>query len=120
LAKGRCVALATTFSPYRPGTEAEAAAYLARATAWVCAGARILGLILAGGDTADAVCRAMGMTALQVVGEVEPGIPAAVGVGGQGDNLRLVSKAGGFGSELAMVHSIDYIQGRQESSASHS
>jgi uncharacterized protein YgbK (DUF1537 family) len=120
LAKGRCVALSTTFSPYRPGGEADAAAHLAQATACVCASAQILGLILTGGDTADAVCRAMGMTGLQVVGEVEPGIPAAIGVGGQGDNLRLVSKAGGFGDELAIVHSIDYIQGRLESSASHS
>ncbi len=84
---------------------------LARATAWVCANVQVLGLILTGGDTADAVCAAMGMTGVQVVGEVQSGIPAAGGIGGQGDGLRLVTKAGGFGDDSALVRSIDFIQG---------
>lgn len=120
LTEGRHVALTTTFSPYRPGGETGAAAYLAHATAWVCATVKILGLILTGGDTADAVCTAMGMTGVQVVSEVQPGIPAASGIGGRGDGLRLVTKAGGFGDELAIVQSIDFIQGRQELPAAHS
>jgi len=111
LAEGRHVALTTTFSPYRPGGETRAAALLARAAAVVCASVQILGLILTGGDTADAVCAAMDMTAVRVLGEVQPGIPAASGTGGQGDGLRLVTKAGGFGDERAIVDSIDFIQG---------
>lgn len=91
----------------------DAAIHLGRAAARVCANIGILGLILTGGDTADAVCGAMNTAALQVVGEVQPGIPAARGIGGQGDGLRLVTKAGGFGHELVLVQSIDFIQGMQ-------
>jgi uncharacterized protein YgbK (DUF1537 family) len=115
LTEGCHVALTTTFSPYQPGGETGAAAHLAHATVWLCANSKILGLILTGGDTADAVCAAMGMAGVQVVGEVQPGIPAARGVGGQGEGLRLVTKAGGFGDELAIVRSIDFIQGVRES-----
>jgi uncharacterized protein YgbK (DUF1537 family) len=111
LTEGCHVALTTTFSPYQPGGETGAAAHLAHATVWLCANSKIFGLILTGGDTADAVCAAMGMAGVQVVGEVQPGIPAARGVGGQGEGLRLVTKAGGFGDELAIVRSIDFIQG---------
>jgi uncharacterized protein YgbK (DUF1537 family) len=111
LTEGQHVALTTAFSRYRPGGEAGAAAYLAGATAWVCATVKILGLILTGGDTADAVCTAMGMTGVQVVGEVQPGIPAASGIGGQGEGLRLVTKAGAFGDEQAIVRSIDFMEG---------
>jgi uncharacterized protein YgbK (DUF1537 family) len=111
LAEGRPVALTTTFSTYLPGGEARAAALLARATAWICGTVQVLGLILTGGDTAEAVCAAIGMTGVQVMGEVQPGVPAASGSGGQGDGLRLVTKAGGFGDELTIVRGIDFIQG---------
>ena len=113
LAEGRHMALTTTFSPYSPGEEVDAVIHLGQAAARVCANMGILGLILTGGDTADAVCGAMGMAAMQVVGEVQPGIPAARGIGGQGDGLRLVTKAGGFGHELALVQCIDFIQGME-------
>jgi uncharacterized protein YgbK (DUF1537 family) len=115
LAHGRHVALTTTFSPYQAGREVGAARYLARAAARVCATVRVLGLILTGGDTADAVCTALGMTGVEVVGEVQPGIPAAQGIGGQGEGLRLVTKAGAFGDEQAIVRSIDFIRGVRES-----
>jgi uncharacterized protein YgbK (DUF1537 family) len=114
LTEGCYVALTTTFSPYRPGEEAGTAAYLACATAWICSSVKILGLILTGGDTADAVCAALQMTEVQVVGEVQAGIPSASGIGGQGDGLRFVTKAGGFGDEQAIVQSIDFIQGVRE------
>lgn len=113
LAAGCHLALTTTFSVHRPGQEANVAAYLGRATAQVCANTGVLGLILTGGDTAEAVCSAMGMAGLQVVGEVQPGIPAATAVGGQGAGLRLVTKAGGFGDDEALVQSMDFIQGRR-------
>ena len=114
LAEGRHVALATTLSPYRPGNEAAVAAHLAHATAWICSRVRVLGLILTGGDTADAVCMALGMAGLEVVGEVQPGIPAANGIGGRGDGLRFVTKAGGFGDDYALVRSIDFIRGSHQ------
>jgi uncharacterized protein YgbK (DUF1537 family) len=115
LTEGRQVALTTTFSPHRAGEEAGAAAHLGRATAWVCGNVGVLGLILTGGDTADAVCEALGTTAVRVVGEVQPGIPAGTCVGGQGDSLRLVTKAGGFGDDSTLVRSISFIQGARES-----
>jgi len=115
LAEGHPVALTTAFSPYRPGEEATVAAHLAHAAAGVCARIGILGLILTGGDTAEAVCMALGMAGLEVVGEVQSGIPAANGRGGQGDGLRIVTKAGGFGDDSALVQAIDFIRGAGES-----
>jgi len=55
-------------------------------------------LILSGGDTARAVCRALGIWGLRVHGEVAPGVPLC-GVLGPADlcGMRIVTKAGSFG-----------------------
>jgi len=111
LAEGHHVALTTAFTPYQPGNEIMAPAYLARAAARVCANVETAGLILTGGDTANAVCVALGMVGLEVVGEVQPGIPAARGIGGPGDGLRLVTKAGAFGDEYTLIRGMDFLQG---------
>ena len=61
---------------------------------------RISGIIATGGDTANALCDALGAQALEILGEVEAGIPIMRLLGEQ--SLPLVTKAGGFGSPAAI------------------
>jgi uncharacterized protein YgbK (DUF1537 family) len=61
---------------------------------------RISGIVATGGDTANALCNALGAWALEILGEVEAGIPIMRILGTQ--SLPLVTKAGGFGSPAAM------------------
>jgi D-threonate/D-erythronate kinase len=60
----------------------------------------ISGIIATGGDTANALCNALGAEALEILGEVEAGIPIMQLLGTQ--SLSLVTKAGGFGSQAAI------------------
>mgnify|MGYP001605629115 CR=1 FL=1 len=54
------------------------------------------GLVLSGGLTAVAVCLALGISALRLVGEIEPGLVLSEAPFGPGV-LRIVTKPGGFG-----------------------
>lgn len=112
LSRGRSVAFTTTFSVYQEGKEAAIAEMLARATVWVLRRLRVSGLVMTGGDVARAVCRALAAQALHIVGAVQTGVPAGRLVDGPYHGLRVVTKAGGFGDDLAVSQSINYIQGR--------
>jgi len=112
LSLGICVALTTTFSAYREGMNAATAEMLARATASALEQTPVSGLILTGGDVALAACHALGASALRIKGEVQAGVPAGTLVGGSAGGLRAVTKAGGFGDDDAILHGIDFIQGR--------
>jgi len=63
-----------------------------------------VGLFLTGGDTALAVCRVMGCKQLRLGGEVEVGMPWSIA-----DFGTLVTKAGGFGREDALMKGIDWL-----------
>jgi uncharacterized protein YgbK (DUF1537 family) len=52
-------------------------------------------LVMTGGDTARAMLAALGVDALTIEGELEPGISVSAPVEGHG--FRAVLKAGGFG-----------------------
>jgi uncharacterized protein YgbK (DUF1537 family) len=65
---------------------------------------RISGIIATGGDTANALCNALGAQALEILGEVEAGIPIMRILGNQ--SLPLVTKAGGFGSAAAIADAL--------------
>lgn len=54
------------------------------------------GLIVAGGETAGAVCRALELAALEVRPNIEPGVPLCVSLGRF--RLPVVLKSGNFGS----------------------
>ena len=60
----------------------------------------ISGIVATGGDTANALCSALGTQALEILGEVEAGIPIMRLLGEQ--SLPLVTKAGGFGGPAAI------------------
>ena len=61
------------------------------------------GLFMTGGDVAIAICRRLGVQALRIVSEIQPGLPGAQIVGGLADGLPAATKAGGFGTEEALV-----------------
>jgi D-threonate/D-erythronate kinase len=64
----------------------------------------ISGIVATGGDTANALCTALGAQALEILGEVEAGIPIMRLVGEE--SMSLVTKAGGFGSQAAMADAL--------------
>lgn len=70
------------------------------------------GLVVTGGDTAVSVCEAMGVGALAIEGEVEPGVPYGRLLEGPLAGLLVVTKAGGFGSPDAITRAITFIRGR--------
>jgi uncharacterized protein YgbK (DUF1537 family) len=70
----------------------------------------ISGLILTGGDTARGVCRAIKAEVIEIDDEVSPGIPSGVIVGGEQEGLRIVTKAGSFGEETALVDSVLFLK----------
>lgn len=70
--------------------------------------AELSGLVLAGGETASAICAALPLEALQIVGEILPAMPLAIAAGlGGGEGLRLVTKSGGFGQADALARILD-------------
>lgn len=73
---------------------------LAQAGSRLACEGRISGIVATGGDTANALCNALGAQALEILGEVEAGIPIMRLLGER--SLPLVTKAGGFGSPAAM------------------
>lgn len=54
-------------------------------------------LIVAGGETLRALCERLGVTRLEVDGEIAPGVPTSRMCGGPWDGQRVVSKSGAFG-----------------------
>lgn len=75
-------------------------------------GLKPAGLFLTGGDTAIAVCRALDVNAIEILAEVSAGIPLGKLFGGICPGLRVVTKAGAFGSEKAIVDSVSVLKGR--------
>ena len=65
------------------------------------AGSGVRRLMVTGGETAFALCRALGLDALRVMSEIEPGLVLAEA--GASGFWRLAIKPGGFGSEAAWV-----------------
>jgi len=71
---------------------------------------RVQGMALTGGDTAFSVYSALMTIWTEIDGEVLPGIPVVKLVGGKGDGMRVITKAGSFGDEEALVEAIRYLK----------
>jgi uncharacterized protein YgbK (DUF1537 family) len=69
---------------------------------------QISGIVATGGDTSKALCKTLGAQALEILGEVEAGIPILRVMGEQ--TLPLVTKAGGFGSPAAMADALGKVK----------
>jgi uncharacterized protein YgbK (DUF1537 family) len=109
LAAGQRVAVTSAFSPPASGRVQDVAAALAEVAGLILARHEVGGLFLAGGDTAEAVCARLGVTAIRVVGEIQAGIPAGEITFGA-KRVRLVTKAGGFGGEGAISEALPYLE----------
>jgi uncharacterized protein YgbK (DUF1537 family) len=108
--KGKGLAVSSTFSRYVPELKGSMPGIMAEIVAGILATRRFAGLFLSGGDIAVEVCHRLQVSAIKVHGEVEPGVPAGELVGGQYGGKRVVTKAGGFGTEEAVVKSIAYLE----------
>jgi uncharacterized protein YgbK (DUF1537 family) len=108
--EGKGLAISSTFSQYMPALKQSMPGVMAEMVAGILASHKFAGLFLSGGDIAVEVCHRLRVSAIQVNGEVEPGVPAGELIGGQYPGMRVVTKAGGFGTEEAMVKSITYLE----------
>jgi len=68
------------------------------------------GLILTGGETAIEALRIMRAVGVKVIDEVLPGIPFGEVIGGKHNGLRVITKAGAFGSPEALSESVRYLR----------
>jgi uncharacterized protein YgbK (DUF1537 family) len=76
-----------------------------------CAGA----LVATGGETARAILDAWAVQSLQLLGEVEPGLPYSV-VECAGRSLLVLTKAGGFGKPDTLIRCHDFVRRRARDS----
>ncbi|MDU7744839.1 MAG: D-threonate kinase [Citrobacter sp.] len=72
--------------------------------------ARIGGLFLTGGDIATAVASALGAEGYRIHSEVAPCIPCGTFVNSEIDDLPVITKAGGFGSDTTLCDALYFIE----------
>ncbi|SLK32808.1 Uncharacterized protein conserved in bacteria [Mycobacteroides abscessus subsp. abscessus] len=68
----------------------------------------IKGLVLTGGDTAKAVCRALGVTEMELYLEIEAGLPFGK-FRTEINSYWAVTKAGGFGAEESLIKALEFL-----------
>ncbi|MBP2641169.1 MAG: dtnK 2 [Firmicutes bacterium] len=69
-------------------------------------------VVLTGGDTAAAVCRDLGVSGIQVIEELAPGIPLGEMRTTEGIVLKVITKAGAFGSPDVLLKIVKRIRRR--------
>jgi D-threonate/D-erythronate kinase len=74
------------------------------------AGEQWAGVVLTGGDTAFAVCRALDGRCIHLLGEIVPGIPVGDITSETWGSFRVVTKAGGFGDPTALVEVVEALK----------
>jgi uncharacterized protein YgbK (DUF1537 family) len=67
----------------------------------------LVGLI--GGDGARAALNRLGASGIRIVGSAIEGIPIGVIIGGRADGMPVLTKAGGFGADDALVKAIERV-----------
>jgi uncharacterized protein YgbK (DUF1537 family) len=109
-AQARTLVVRAAPGPEGQEGDAEAvAAEMARNAVRLLQARPIGALVATGGDTAVAILQALGQPALQVMGDLMPGIPyGRLRVAGQ--PVWLVTKAGGFGTREALCEIVDRLR----------
>jgi uncharacterized protein YgbK (DUF1537 family) len=113
LAAGRAVLLWT--NPGDPHTAARSAGhYVLRAVADIVrqllSTTPVSGLMIVGGDTAQAVLCALHASGLVLAGEVTPGVPYGRLLHGPFAGLPTATKAGGFGADTVLEECLKFLQ----------
>lgn len=107
-AEHRVVVLSSSLSDYAPQLRHTMAPVLGAIVTRILATAPLAGLFLSGGDVARAVCGEDGIQALQILGDLQPGVIVGEAIGARYAGLRVITKAGGFGNEDAMLQAIEH------------
>jgi uncharacterized protein YgbK (DUF1537 family) len=87
----------------------DVAAWLAQAVERIVEQGLPGGLILTGGEVASAVCGRLHSGAIDLHGEVQPGIPWGILRGGPLDTLPIITKAGGFGDPTTLAAAFAFL-----------
>jgi uncharacterized protein YgbK (DUF1537 family) len=66
----------------------------------------LAGLFVTGGDTAVALMQALGAPGVEIDCELEPGMPLVRVLGGVARGMKLITKAGSFGTEQTLLNAI--------------
>lgn len=85
-------------------------AQLGALTSTILSRATVGGLFLTGGDIAIAVASALGAQGYRIQGEVAACIPCGTFVNSEIDDLPVITKAGGFGSDSTLCDALSYIE----------
>ncbi len=102
---------ATAGAGGQEGDADDVAALLASHVARLLRGRPVGALVATGGDTAIAILHALAQAALEVMGDLLPGIPyCRLEVDGR--QVWLITKAGGFGTRDTLVEVVRLLQGR--------
>lgn len=64
-------------------------------------------LVVCGGDTASSLLRVLSSETINIHGEIVPGFPFGTLQGGIGENLPILTKAGGFGTPEILTYSFN-------------
>lgn len=97
------------------GEEAQVARELAGLACAALARVRAAGgLVLTGGDIAAAVLRELDCRAIDLGGEIQPGLGWGRLVGGHRPGLAVATKAGGFGGEDALAAAVAFLKGGEK------
>jgi len=83
--------------------------FLGILTSNIIKGSNIRNLMLTGGDIAISACRELGISNLELLGELLPGIPLASAIYNN-DHLNIITKAGGFGEKSTLYNLIKKFQ----------
>jgi 2-keto-3-deoxygluconate transporter len=70
---------------------------------------KINGLVMTGGDTAIKVAQSLKISGVIIQSEIQPGIPCGRFIDEKYKDISIVTKAGGFGSEDALFHVLNFL-----------
>ncbi len=87
------------------------AGFLGQVTKAICDSINVKGLMLTGGDTAIKVAAALDAAGTIIGDEVLPGIPWGHFISDEYGDIRVVTKAGGFGAEDSIAKIIEFLKG---------
>ena len=88
------------------------ASFLGEIARFVIQEIKINGILLTGGDTAIKAVESLSVSGTLIKDEILPGIPYGHFIEDQYKNITVVTKAGGFGEEDAIVKVLKYLRNR--------
>jgi D-threonate/D-erythronate kinase len=71
------------------------------------------GLVLIGGETASYVVQELGLDGIQILGELESGVPVGLMLGGSAPLLPVITKAGGVGTDTTLISVVERFRREQ-------